>query len=135
MSRHRNKPRPAPFECPADAQQTTRRSGNMRLIKWVVTGAVLTGLSLPFAARAEGPEPKPAPPPPGERRAGPDDRGDPESRPQGRGPEGRRPQGGEGAPGNAGAQRMGPPPGQIIDEFRKIAKDLNLTDEQKTKVE
>jgi Spy/CpxP family protein refolding chaperone len=41
----------------------------------------------------------------------------------------------EGAPGNAGDRRMGPPPGQIIDEFRKIAKDLNLTDEQKTKVE
>ena len=103
----------------------------MRLIKWAVTGAVLTGLSMPLAARAEEAESKPAPPPPGERRAGPDDRGGPD----GRGPEGRRPEGREGSPGNAGARRMGPPPGQIVEEFRKIAKELDLTDEQKTKVE
>ena len=30
---------------------------------------------------------------------------------------------------------MGPPPGQLIDTFRNLAKDLNLSDEQKTKVE
>jgi peroxiredoxin len=30
---------------------------------------------------------------------------------------------------------MGPPPGQLIDTFRNLAKDLNLSDDQKTKVE
>ena len=104
----------------------------MRLITWAITGAVLTGLSLPLAARAEEPEPRPAPPPPGERHAGPDDRGGP----QGAGPERRGgPEGREGPGVKAGERRMGPPPGQIVDEFRKIAKDLNLTDEQKTKLE
>jgi hypothetical protein len=31
--------------------------------------------------------------------------------------------------------RMGPPPGQLIDTFRNLAKDLNLSEDQKTKVE
>ena len=42
-----------------------------------------------------------------------------------------------GGPGAAarGARRMGPPPGQLIEQFRTIAKDLNLTDEQNATIE
>jgi Spy/CpxP family protein refolding chaperone len=88
----------------------------MRLMKWVMTGAVLAAICVPIDLRAEEPSTRPAPA--GERRGGPD-------RP---GP------GRPGAPGG-GARRMGPAPGELIEEFRTIAKDLNLTDEQKTKVE
>src|SRR5688572_25047150 len=91
----------------------------MRLMKWVMTGAVLTAICVPIDLRAEEPSTRPAPA--GERRGGPD-----KPRP-----------GGAGAPGGGGggARRMGPAPGELIEEFRTIAKDLNLTDEQKTKVE
>src|SRR5687767_543394 len=92
----------------------------MRLMMWVMTGAVLTAICVPIDLRAEEPSTRPAPA--GERRGGPD-----KPRP-----------GGPGAPGGGGgggARRMGPAPGELIEEFRTIAKDLNLTDEQKTKVE
>ena len=89
----------------------------MRLMKWVMTGAVLAAICVPIELRAEEPSTRPAA---GERRG----------RPDGPGP------GGPGGPGaGSGVRRMGPVPGELIEEFRTIAKDLNLTDEQKTKVE
>jgi peroxiredoxin len=68
----------------------------------------------PSVLRAESPSTRPAPQDKQDRR---------EMRREGRG---------EGA---EGGRRMGPPPGQLIDTFRNLAKDLNLSEDQKTKVE
>src|SRR5688572_20939029 len=77
----------------------------MRLRRWVMTGAVLPAISAPIDLGAEEPSPRPAPA--GERRAGPD-------KPRTGGP------GAPGGGGGGGAGRMGPAPGELIEEFRTI---------------
>jgi hypothetical protein len=86
-------------------------------MQWVVAISAFTVMAAPSVLRAESPSTRPAPQDKQDRR---------EMRREPRG-------GGEGAEG--GQRRMGPPPGQLIDTFRNLAKDLNLSDDQKTKVE
>jgi hypothetical protein len=85
-------------------------------MQWVVAISAFTVMVAPSVLRAESPSTRPAPQDKQDRR---------EMRREGRG--------GEGLEG--GQRRMGPPPGQLIDTFRNLAKDLNLSDDQKTKVE
>ncbi|HEV2295353.1 MAG TPA: deiodinase-like protein [Tepidisphaeraceae bacterium] len=77
----------------------------MRITPWAMTGAVLAAMCMPLFLRAQEPATRPAP---AERRGNPD------------APAGRR---------------MAPPPGQFIEQLRRVAKDLDLTDEQKTKIQ
>ena len=87
--------------------------------RWAVAATVLFAVTLPTATvRAEDPEKQP--PPPAERRRGED------------GPRGRPEAGARRGPGGPGQQQQ---PGQAIENLRGFLKDLNLSEEQKTKVE